>query len=75
VSALADHSVVVTAFITWSHTSNAGATAGDDQDSRRRADEAWRDEVYDLVSVLRRQGIDAELDLAHLHDPEVDWTR
>lgn len=60
--------------VTWSHSSDAGAVAAEEH-TREDADDAWRDRVYDLVTVLRRHGVDADLDVTHAHDPAVDWTR
>jgi hypothetical protein len=61
-------------FVSWSHASDAGSIL-QDHTARRAADDAWRDQVYDFVVALRDFGIDAEVDLAHLSDREVDWTR
>jgi len=36
---------------------------------------AWRQEVLSFVTVLRSLGIDVDIDLYHLHDRRVDWTR
>ena len=35
----------------------------------------WQDQVLDLVVALRGFGIDADVDLFHLHEPGVDWSR
>lgn len=54
----------ITAFVSWAHRPNPGTTA-----------ESWRDQVLDLTVGLRRSGVDADIDLFHLSDPGVDWTR
>jgi hypothetical protein len=61
-------------FVSWSHASDA-ASILQDQTARRAADNAWRDQVYDFVVALRYFGVDAEVDLGHLSDRGVDWTR
>ncbi len=54
----------VTAFLSWAHQPNPGLDAA-----------AWRDQVLDLATGLRRAGINVDLDLYHLHAPTVDWSR
>lgn len=65
----------ITAFVSWSHASNAGAAAAPGTAARADADKAWEREVYDLVTTLRAKGgIDAIVDLANESD-HTDWTR
>jgi hypothetical protein len=52
-----------TALLTWAHKANEGVE-----------DEAWRDEVLQLVVNLRHFGVDCDLDLFHLTEPGIDWS-
>jgi hypothetical protein len=55
----------LTALVSWAHDPNPGIGA-----------DAWRDAVLDLVTGLRQHGgVDADVDLFHFSDPDVDWTR
>jgi len=38
------------------------------------ADESWQETVATFAFKLRELGIDADIDLFHLHDPDIDWT-
>lgn len=59
-------SSVPTALVSWAHR---------DQDwSDRQADE-WIASVVKFATLLRRNGVDADLDLWNEIDPSVDWTR
>jgi hypothetical protein len=53
-------------FASWAH--------GDPGWSDDRAC-AWEQEVSSFVTVLRSLGIDVDIDLYHLHDRKVDWSR
>jgi hypothetical protein len=53
-------------FVSWAH--------GDPDWSQERA-RAWELEVSSFVTVLRSLGVDVDIDLYHLHDRTVDWTR
>lgn len=53
------------AFVSWAHV---------DQDWSQAEIEARRNSVFELATELRRNGIDADVDLYHLTD-SVDWTR
>jgi hypothetical protein len=61
-------------FVSWSHASDAGSALADAA-ARQAANDTWRDQVYRFVVALRGFGIDAEVDLGHLSDADVDWTR
>lgn len=61
-------------FLSWSHMSDRARVADDSQE-RARADAEWRDLVFSFVVALRERGIDADVDLAHMHDIDTDWTR
>ena len=61
-------------FVSWSHTSDRGRGT-DDAQERAWADAEWRDLVFAFVVALRERGIDADVDLAHTHDIDADWTR
>lgn len=50
--------------VSWAHRPNEGV-----------AREAWRDCVLDFVVALRTSGVDADLDLFHLHELGIDWSR
>ena len=52
----------VTAFASWAH-----AHAGVDRDQ-------WAADVFKLVALLRQVGVEVDIDLAHLHDDDVDWS-
>jgi len=53
-------------FVSWAHR-DPGWT-------EERTD-GWREEVLAFVTVLRSLGVDVDIDLFHLHDRRVDWTR
>lgn len=53
-----------TALISWAHAADAGRTDGE-----------WRDEVLQFAVNLRHFGVDADLDLFHLSEVGVDWSR
>ncbi len=54
----------VTAFLSWAHQPNPGLDPA-----------AWRDQVLNLATGLRANGISVDVDLFHLHDLGVDWSR
>ncbi len=54
----------VTALLSWAHQPNPGVDSA-----------AWRDQVLKLAAGLRRAGVDVDLDLYHVHEPDVDWSR
>ena len=54
-----------TAIVLWAHTDPAW-------NDEERAD--WRDSVLTLTHLLRKNGIDADVDLFHDHEP-TDWSR
>jgi hypothetical protein len=53
------------ALISWAHV---------DQGWSSEQIDARKDAVYELATTLRRNGVDADVDLYHLSEP-VDWTR
>ena len=55
-----------TVFVSW-----AQRDPGWDDDQAA----AWKYQLWEFVSALRRNGIDAALDLHHQSDRGVDWTR
>lgn len=61
-------------FISWSHASDAALHA-EDAGGRREADAAWTSQVFRFFAALRDFGINADIDLTHLSDADVDWTR
>ncbi len=56
--------VRTTALVSWAHQPDSDLDAS-----------VWRDTVLNLVIGLRVNGVVADLDLFHLSDKEVDWTR
>lgn len=50
------------AFVSWAH-----AHQGVD-------DQQWQRNVFRFAAELRRRGIDADIDLAHQHDDDIDWS-
>ncbi len=54
-----------TAFLTWAHRHSSW----DDQQAQN-----WQEEVATFAATLRHLGVDADVDLFHLDEPE-DWTR
>lgn len=60
----AESEVPPTALISWAHAPNTGVTT-----------DAWRRRVLELAIALRAHGVDADLDLFHMHERGVDWTR
>ncbi len=62
---MSEGQVPTTVLVSWAHQPNAGIDTS-----------AWRETVLNLTTGLRaRGGVDADLDLFHLSDEEVDWTR
>jgi hypothetical protein len=61
-------------FVSWSHAGDA-ARGLDGTDAAMRADAEWREQVRGLVTALRDHGIDADADIFHTHDIDIDWTR
>lgn len=57
---------VPSAFISWAHK-HSSMTPADAQE--------WERQVAEFATDLRQIGIDVDVDLYHLDDPEVDWTR
>ena len=55
-----------TAFISWAHRHASW-------DTEQERD--WQAQVANFAISLRTLGIDADLDLFHLDDPAIDWTR
>ncbi|WP_404385032.1 toll/interleukin-1 receptor domain-containing protein [Knoellia locipacati] len=55
-----------TVFVSWAHA--------DEGWSQGQADE-WASQVAALVGNLRNSGIEADVDLYHMHDADIDWTR
>lgn len=55
-----------TALVSWAHR-------GEDWSDEESA--AWTQEVVEFAGALRANGIDADLDLFHADDANVDWTR
>jgi hypothetical protein len=55
-----------TVFISWAHRHA-------DWDDARAAQ--WADTVHGFARLLRENGVDADIDLWHLSDTAVDWTR
>lgn len=53
-----------TLLVSWAHQPNEGVT-----------EEDWRRQVLHLAFALRHLGVDAEVDLFHLHDRGIEWTR
>jgi hypothetical protein len=53
-------------FVSWAHSHASW-------DSTQEKN--WQSEVVAFTATLRQFGIDAEVDLFHLDDPAVDWTR
>lgn len=70
----ATSTAALSAFISWSHTSDAAREATG-QVEAAAADARWRDQIAALVVALRDRGIDADADLFHLHERGIDWTR
>ncbi|MCU1416796.1 MAG: hypothetical protein JWP32_970 [Schumannella sp.] len=58
--------VPVRVFVTWAH-SETGWTQEQTSD--------WERSVIGFTTTLRTFGIDADMDLYHGNDPEIDWTR
>jgi hypothetical protein len=56
----------VKVFISWAHS-------GESWNSDQAKD--WAREVVEFAGVLRSSGIDADLDLFHIHEDDIDWTR
>lgn len=56
----------VKVFISWAHS-------GESWNSDQVKD--WAREVVEFAGVLRANGIDADLDLFHINEDDVDWTR
>ncbi|WP_181434925.1 MULTISPECIES: SEFIR domain-containing protein [unclassified Curtobacterium] len=54
-----------TAFLTWAHRHSSW----DDQQAQN-----WQEEVATFAATLRHLGVDADVDLFHLDEPQ-DWTR
>lgn len=54
------------AFVSWAHT-HVSWDEAQEQD--------WQSQVANFTLTLRTLGIDAELDLFHMDDADVDWTR
>lgn len=57
---------VPTAFISWAHRHASMTDA---------AAQEWERQVAEFATTLRQIGVDADADLYHLDDAEVDWTR
>jgi hypothetical protein len=57
---------VPTAFITWAHRHSSMST---------EAAQEWERQVAEFATTLRQIGVDVDVDLYHLDDAEVDWTR
>lgn len=55
-----------TALVSWAHR---GENWSDEQAA------AWTQEVVEFTGALRANGIDADLDLFHADEADVDWTR
>ncbi|MFB9688327.1 SEFIR domain-containing protein [Amycolatopsis plumensis] len=55
-----------TAFVTWAHRAS---------DWTAEQTEEWLRTVHRFAAALREAGVDADVDLFHQHDDEVDWTR
>lgn len=55
-----------TALVSWAHR-------GEDWSDEQAA--AWTQEVVEFTGALRANGIDADLDLFHADEADVDWTR
>lgn len=55
-----------TAFISWAHRH----ASWDDLQERD-----WQSQVANFALSLRRLGVDADIDLFHMDDAQVDWTR
>lgn len=53
-------------FVSWAHKGESW-TSGETQE--------WASEVVEFTGMLRANGIDADLDLFHTHETEIDWTR
>lgn len=56
----------VTVFVSWAHRSEQSTDA---------EASAWTQMVVEFAGALRSQGVDADLDLFHAHEPDIDWTR
>jgi len=54
------------AFLTWAHRDPGWSSAETSE---------WRNEVYAFCLVLRASGIDVDMDLFHLTERGIDWTR
>lgn len=54
------------AFISWAHKHASMST---------EAAQEWERQVAEFATTLRQVGIDADVDLYHLDDVDVDWTR
>jgi hypothetical protein len=55
-----------TAFVSWAHR-HAEMSNAESQE--------WERQIVEFTTVLRQLGVDADLDLFHLDDTTVDWTR
>ncbi|MBO1765450.1 toll/interleukin-1 receptor domain-containing protein [Allobranchiibius sp. GilTou38] len=53
-------------FVSWAH-------ANEDWDATESGE--WQRQVIEFTTQLRQLGIDADVDLYHLNDDDVDWTR
>jgi len=55
-----------TSLVSWAHR-------GEDWGSAEG--EEWQRQVTEFTAQLRQLGVEADLDLYHLHDDDIDWTR
>src|ERR1044071_434363 len=55
-----------TAFVSWAHRA---------QDWTSAQAKAWEGTVRQFTDALRLAGVDADVDLYHYSDADVDWTR
>lgn len=55
-----------TALVSWAHRGEGWS----DEDASE-----WTTQVVEFTAALRANGIDADLDLFHAHEPDIDWTR
>ncbi len=53
-----------TVFLSWAHRANPGV-----------GDEEWKRQILRFAAALRASGIDAEVDLYHVHDADIEWSQ
>jgi len=61
-----EKSVATTVLVSWAHR---GEKWSDEETA------GWTQEVVEFTGALRANGIDADLDLFHAEEPDIDWTR